>query len=59
MEKLKEQLTITEIRKNLELEHNWEQQEKHYQAQQKHWKWITVIAVIAIVANAFAKVWIG
>lgn len=60
-----------EVREQLAKDHNWAQQEAHWKANQEHWienqrfwkanewhwKIISVIAVLAIVANFAAKVW--
>jgi len=32
-------------------------QKYHWNVQQKHWKWITVLALIAILANALKPLW--
>lgn len=57
MSNLNEQLTISEIRKNLAQEHNWEQQEKHYKEQQKHWKWVLILGGLAVLAQALKPLW--
>lgn len=63
-EELKRQTDIAELefkRANLlnilAKEHNWAEQERHYVAQQKYWKWIIIFGFLALIINGLKPLW--
>jgi len=47
----------SEIRMDLLQERHWDVQQAHRTAQQKHWKYIFIAAVIAVIINGLKPLW--